>query len=37
VFDKVFALIGIQRGVATIQIGDATPFDLTTGIAHSVV
>jgi hypothetical protein len=37
VFDKVFALIGIQNGQVTLQIGDATPFDLTRGIAHNVV
>jgi hypothetical protein len=36
VFDKVFALIGIQNGAATIQIGDDTPFDLTTGVSHVV-
>jgi hypothetical protein len=36
VFDKVFALLGIQSGTVTMQIGDATPFDLSTGVAHSV-
>jgi hypothetical protein len=36
VFDKVFALIGIQNGQATMQIGDDTPFDLSKGISHSV-
>jgi hypothetical protein len=36
VFDKVFALIGVQDGEATLQIGDATPFDLAKGISHTV-
>jgi hypothetical protein len=36
VFDKIFALIGVQNGEATVQIGDATPFDLETGISHTV-
>jgi hypothetical protein len=36
VFDKVFALLGIQGGTVTLQIGDATPFDLTKGVAHAV-
>jgi hypothetical protein len=36
VFDKIFALIGIQNGQVTIQIGDDTPFDLSTGISHAV-
>jgi hypothetical protein len=36
VFDKIFALIGVQNGQATLQIGDATPFDLTMGVAHVV-
>jgi hypothetical protein len=36
VFDKVFALIGIQNGQVTIQIGDDTPFDLSKGISHTV-
>jgi len=36
VFDTEFALIGVQHGSATIQIGDATPFDLPTGVAHKV-
>jgi hypothetical protein len=36
VFDKVFALLGIQGGTVTLQVGDATPFDLTKGVAHSV-
>lgn len=36
VFDKVFALIGIQNGQATLQIGDATPFDLAKGVSHTV-
>jgi hypothetical protein len=36
VFDKVFALIGVQNGQATLQIGDATPFDLSEGLSHVV-
>jgi hypothetical protein len=36
VFDKIFALIGVQSGEATVQIGDGTPFDLETGISHTV-
>jgi hypothetical protein len=36
VFDQVFALVGIQGGQVTIQIGDDTPFDLTKGISHAV-
>ena len=36
VFDKVFALIGVQNGQATIQVGDDTPFDLATGVSHVV-
>lgn len=36
VFDKVFALIGVQNGQATLQIGDATPFDLAEGVSHTV-
>jgi hypothetical protein len=36
VFDKVFALIGVQNGQATVQIGDDTPFDLTKGVSHVV-
>jgi hypothetical protein len=36
VFDKIFALIGIEHGVVTVQIGDATPFNLVTGLAHRV-
>jgi hypothetical protein len=36
VFDEEFALLGIQNGEATVQVGDATPFDLRTGISHPV-
>ena len=36
VFDKIFALIGIQNHTATIQIGEDTPFDLTKGVSHVV-
>lgn len=34
VFAKVFALISVQDGQATVQIGDAAPFILTTGVSH---
>jgi hypothetical protein len=34
VFDKIFALISVQDGEATVQIGDAAPFILTTGVSH---
>ena len=34
VFAKVFALISVQNGEATIQIGDGAPFILTTGVSH---
>jgi hypothetical protein len=34
VFDKVFALLSIKDGEATVQFGDGTPFVLTTGVAH---
>jgi hypothetical protein len=34
VFAKIFALISVQNGEATVQIGDAAPFILTTGVAH---
>lgn len=36
VFDTVFALVGISGGQVTLQIGDDAPFQLTTGIAHTV-
>ncbi|HEX3824350.1 MAG TPA: hypothetical protein VHV79_07790 [Mycobacteriales bacterium] len=36
IFGKVFALIGVQDGEATVQIGDGTPFDLTKGVSHVV-
>jgi hypothetical protein len=35
VFGKVFALIAIQHGEATVQIGDGAPFILTEGVAHT--
>jgi hypothetical protein len=34
VFAKEFALISVQDGAATIQIGDGAPFILTVGISH---
>ena len=36
VFDKEFALIGIQDGSVTVQVGDATPFDMSRGMAFPV-
>lgn len=34
VFANDFALIGVQDGTATVQVGDATPFDLEPGFSH---
>jgi hypothetical protein len=34
VFAKIFALIAVQPGEATVQIGDAAPFILQEGLAH---
>jgi hypothetical protein len=36
VFANVFALLGVQGDVVTIQVGDDTPFDLRKGASHSV-
>ncbi|HEX3900797.1 MAG TPA: hypothetical protein VHW74_16715 [Mycobacteriales bacterium] len=36
VFDEEFALLGIQDGGVTVQVGDATPFDLRPGVSHPV-
>jgi hypothetical protein len=36
VFDTIFALLSIKNGAATVQIGDGTPFVLSTGVAHVV-
>lgn len=36
VFGKEFSLLGIQGNDATVQVGDATPFDLVVGASHSV-
>jgi hypothetical protein len=36
VFDGEFALLGIQDGEVTLQVGDDTPFDLRPGIVHRV-
>ena len=36
VFDGEFALLGIQNGEVTVQVGDATPFDLHPGVSHPV-
>jgi hypothetical protein len=34
VFAKVFSLLSIQNGTATVQVGDGTPFDLTKGFGN---
>lgn len=34
VFAKVFSLLSIQNGTATVQVGDGTPFDLTKGFSN---
>jgi hypothetical protein len=36
VFGNDFALLGIQGRDATVQVGDATPFDLAVGSSHTV-
>jgi hypothetical protein len=36
VFDEEFSLLGIQNGGVTVQVGDATPFDLRPGVSHPV-
>jgi hypothetical protein len=36
VFGRVFSLLGIQGSSVTIQVGDATPFDLEKGFQHKV-
>lgn len=36
VFANDFALIGVQNGMATVQVGDSTPFDLEPGFSHPV-
>jgi hypothetical protein len=33
-FGSVFALLSIQDGTATVQFGDATPFDLAPGFGN---
>ena len=33
-FGKVFALLSIQDGTATVQYGDGSPFDLAPGAAN---
>ncbi len=35
VFDTEFALLSVKDGIATIQVGDGVPFQLTTGIART--
>jgi hypothetical protein len=34
IFAKIFALIAVQNGEATVQIGDGAPFILTLGVSH---
>jgi hypothetical protein len=34
VFGTEFALIGVENGQATVQIGDSTPFDLSKGVVR---
>jgi hypothetical protein len=34
IFAKIFALIAVQSGEATVQIGDGAPFILTLGVSH---
>ncbi|HWC33206.1 MAG TPA: hypothetical protein VG650_00135 [Mycobacteriales bacterium] len=36
VFAQDFALLGIQGNDVTVQVGDATPFDLKVGASHTV-
>jgi len=33
-FGNVFSLLSIQDGVATVQFGDGSPFDLSPGASH---
>ena len=37
VFAKLFSLLSIQSGEATIQFGDGTPLDIAPGAANRVV
>jgi hypothetical protein len=34
VFGRVFSLLSIQNGTATVQMGDGTPFDLSKGFSN---
>lgn len=34
VFAKIFSLLSIQSGTATVQVGDGTPFDLKRGFSN---
>ncbi|HWB65318.1 MAG TPA: hypothetical protein VG708_00635 [Mycobacteriales bacterium] len=36
VFGKVLSLVAIHHGSVVLQVGDAAPFTLTTGVAHVV-
>jgi hypothetical protein len=36
VFDGIFALLSIHDGVVSLQQGDATPYQLSTGVSHTV-
>ncbi|MDQ1696839.1 MAG: hypothetical protein QOJ03_2192, partial [Frankiaceae bacterium] len=33
-FGGVFALLSVQDGTATVQLGDGTPFDLAPGFGN---
>lgn len=35
VFDTEFALLSVKDGIATVQVGDGVPFQLTTGISRT--
>jgi hypothetical protein len=35
VFGSVFALLSVKDGIATVQVGDGAPFQLTTGISRT--
>jgi hypothetical protein len=36
VFGNDFALLSVKGGVATVQIGDGAPFELTVGVARQI-
>jgi hypothetical protein len=35
VFGSIFALLSVKNGIATVQVGDGAPFQLTTGISRT--